>query len=457
MEFDLVCIGGGSAGLSLSTEASSFHKKIALIEKESLGGACLQKGCIPKKIMYQISSLFHMLLRDTKNLGINVAEPDFNWQKMVETRDAYISRVTNNLENRLVKDGIMLLKGIATIVAPGLVEITSGEASYTIKAKYICLTSGSEPVQLNVPGQEYLVDSNEFFNWNTQPNKVAIIGGGYIGTELTNLLQKLGTQTYLCLREEYPLPGFDHDIRKELSDNLKVAGTTILITDTVDYVEKNELVNKFTVSFNHGRIILDDLDHVICAIGRKPKYLNCLSTDLKTTIELHDNGRIKVDANYRTNIHGVYAIGDLIDTPNLTPVAIWQGRELARILFEKHYKKKSFPINHIPSAVFVYPTVATLGFTEEHALSRYGTEVKIFRKKFTPLYSSISNASYKCYMKLICIGQEEKIIGLHLVGHHAEEIIQGFSVAVTKGITRRDLNDAIALHPSLAEEILSLK
>lgn len=456
MHFNLVCIGGGSGGLATSYEASKFNQKIALIEAKELGGACLQVGCIPKKIMHQAASLKAQIDHDAINYGIMVKHTSIDWSKLIKSRDEYIAKNTLRLKKRLHSNNITLFQGRAKIINSNTIEISyNNQQREIITTDRIVICTGSHAIYPPaIEGSEYGITSNEFFQLQEQPKRAVVVGGGYISVELSSLLQKLGTETYVILKEHLPLKQFDEFLQYELMNNMLISGIRIKTNCLIQKIQRQHNSDLLSIYLDDGSV-LKNIDCLIWAIGRQAfvDHLNLESLGVTT----NSNGSIIVDDNFRTSVENIYAIGDLLDTPHLTPVAIWQGRELVRRLFYNNHVPQLLPVASMPTAVFIYPPIGVVGLTEELAKQQYGPDnISCYQTKFIPLASSIAKSPYTALMKIVCLGSEEKIVGIHIIGYNADEIIQGFAVAIQCGLTRKLLNSVLPLHPTLAEELIFL-
>ena len=444
--YDLIAIGGGSGGLAVAEKATLFGKKVAIIESRRMGGTCVNNGCVPKKIMWYAANLAHAV-DDANDFGIPAQRGKTNWTKLVEGREQYIRNI-NNYWNGYVDDtGITRINGHAHFVDAHTVEV-NGEL---YSADHIVIATGNEPIVPPVPGAELGITSDGFFELPTQPKKVAIIGGGYIGVELSGVLQALGSEVTIVALENRVLEVFDTMISEVLTQEMEKQGIEQRMAFQVAALEKTE--QGITVCSAKGEK-LTGFDTVIWAVGRRP---NTRTLNLEAPgVSVQSNGVIPVDEYENTNVKGVYAIGDITGKIQLTPVAIAAGRQLAERLFN-HKAKARVDYDNIPSVVFAHPPIATVGMTEARAREKYGAQVTIYMSDFTPMRHALSVHGSSTAMKLVCAGMNEKVVGIHIIGDNADEMLQGFAVAVQMGATKADFDNTMAIHPTSAEELVTMK
>jgi len=447
--FDYICIGGGSGGIASANRAAMYGAKVALIEAKALGGTCVNVGCVPKKVMWhgaQIAEAMHLYAKD---YGFDVDVKGFNWSKLVESREAYISRIHAAYDNVLGNNKIEVINGFARFVDAKTVEV-DGE-HYT--ADHILIAVGGEPTIPNVPGAEHGIDSNGFFELNEQPKRTAVIGAGYIAVEIAGVLSALGTDTHLFVRKESPLRSFDPVIVDTLVEVMKAEGPT-LHTHSIPKEVVKEADGTTTLHFENGESHNTDL--LIWAIGRNPTTdkINLAATGVAT----NDRGYIKVDEYQQTNVEGIYCVGDIMEGGiELTPVAVKAGRQLSERLFnDKTNAKMDYKL--VPTVVFSHPPIGTIGLTEPEAIAEYGEEnVKVYQSGFTAMYTAVTSHRQPCKMKLVCAGPDEKVIGLHGIGYTVDEMIQGFGVAMKMGATKADFDSVVAIHPTGSEEFVTMR
>jgi glutathione reductase (NADPH) len=446
-QFDLIVLGGGSGGIASAVRAAKHGAKVAVIEKSHLGGTCVNLGCVPKKIMFNasvIADTFHK----ANNYGFSPDPVILDWHKLVNQRNAYIERLRENYAARFEQYKITQIQG--TGVFHDKHSITVEETLY--QAEHIIIATGGEPSLPMIPGIQYTIDSDGFFSLTKQPVKVAIIGSGYIGVELAGIFNSLGSETHLLMRGESPLSRFDPMISDTLKEIMQQQGIYLHPNHKAQAINLHSDGRK-SIQCCSGSII-QDLDVIITAVGRKPRTSN-LNLD-KIKVKMDDQGLIQIDSFQNTSVKGVYAIGDVTDAPALTPVAIAAGRRLADRLFGNQ-PKACLNYENICSVVFSHPPSGAVGFTEPEAIKKYGKKrIKVYQTRFNPMYDALSVEKIPTAMKLVTLGKKEKIIGLHVIGYGADEMLQGFGVAVKMGATKKDFDNTIAIHPTSAEEFVTM-
>lgn len=452
--FDLICIGGGSAGIAAGVQAARLGKKVAIVEARELGGTCVNRGCVPKKAMWYAANLASCLKHDVQGYGFNVELKSFDWQVLKAKRNNYISNIHQFYNKLFDAQKMTHFKGWGKFKNPDTIIIDNENGTTEISADYVYICPGAHPViPTDIPGAKHGITSDDFFELNQQPKKAVVVGGGYIGVEIAGVFHELGTETHLVIRRDKPLKDFDEMLSDELLSNMKMLNLNVrpntIITEVVK--KANGLLDIHTQ--NNG--VLSDVDCLIWATGRVP-----LTSELgleNTNIVLNKDGTIPVDAYQKTTHDHIFAIGDATEAAQLTPVAIAAGRRLSRRLFNREYDLK-LDTHLIPTVVFSHPAIGTVGLTEKEAYIQYGKEnVKVYHSKFTPLYAAISGFRMQTVMKLIVTGEQEKVIGCHLIGLDADEILQGFAVAIQMGATKKDLDNTIAIHPTSAEELVTMR
>ncbi|KHT62474.1 glutathione reductase [Photobacterium gaetbulicola] len=447
--FDYICIGGGSGGIASANRAAMYGAKVALVEAKALGGTCVNVGCVPKKVMWhgaQIAEAMHLYAKD---YGFDVDVKGFDWSKLVESREAYISRIHTAYDNVLGNNKIEVINGFAKFVDAKTIEV-NGE-HYT--ADHILIAVGGEPTIPNVPGAEHGIDSNGFFELNEQPKRTAVVGAGYIAVEIAGVLSALGTDTHLFVRKESPLRSFDPMIIETLVEVMDKEGPT-LHTHSVPKEVVKEADGSVTLHFENGES--HNTDVLIWAIGRNPTTdkINLAATGVET----NDRGYIKVDEYQRTNVDGIYCVGDIMEGGiELTPVAVKAGRQLSERLFNNKPEAK-MDYKLVPTVVFSHPPIGTIGLSEPEAIAEYGEEnVKVYKSGFTAMYTAVTSHRQPCKMKLVCAGPDEKVVGLHGIGYTVDEMIQGFGVAMKMGATKADFDAVVAIHPTGSEEFVTMR
>ncbi|WP_375148296.1 glutathione-disulfide reductase [Enterococcus mundtii] len=445
--YDYIVIGGGSGGIASANRAGMHGAKVLLIEGNELGGTCVNVGCVPKKVMWQASTILETIERDASSYGIQADVKHVDFKELVEKREKYIDFLHGAYQRGLDSNNVEAIKGYARFVDSQTVEV-NGE-SY--QANHILIATGGKPSKMTIPGGEYAIDSNGFFALTELPKSTIVLGAGYIAAELSGVLNGLGSEVMWAYRKERPLRTFD----KMLSDNLiemyQEAGIHTYANFTAREITKNGDV--YTVTFENGETLMAEC--VLFAGGRVPNT-DALGIE-KTNVELDEKGFIKVDKFQNTTDSHIYAIGDVIGKIDLTPVAIAAGRRLSERLFNG-IENSYLDYDLVPTVVFTHPPIATIGLTEEQALTTYGEgQLKIYRSRFTPMYFALNDYRQKCEMKLICVGEEEKIVGLHAIGVGVDEMLQGFAVAIKMGATKADFDNTVAIHPTGAEEFVTMR
>lgn len=447
--YDYIAIGGGSGGIASINCAASYGKKCAIIEAKELGGTCVNVGCVPKKVMWYGAQVAEAINLYASDYGFDVAVKDFDFSKLVENRQAYIGRIHNSYNNVLAKNNVDVIKGFAKFVDAHTVEV-NGE---NITADHILIATGAYPAHPEIKGAEYGIDSDGVFELNALPKSVAVVGAGYIAVELAGVLNSLGVDTHLFVRKQSPLRSFDPLIVETLVEVMEQDGIHLHTHAIPKEVVKNA-DGSFTLKLEDGRE--QTVEKVIWAIGRKP---NTANINLAAAgVETNEQGFIKVDKYQNTNVKGIYAVGDIIEGGiELTPVAVAAGRRLSERLFNNK-PNEHLDYNLVPTVVFSHPPIGTIGLTEPQAIEQYGAEnVKVYKSSFTPMYSAVTQHRQPCRMKLVCVGKDEKIVGLHGIGFGVDEMIQGFAVAIKMGATKADFDNTVAIHPTGSEEFVTMR
>lgn len=447
--YDYLAIGGGSGGIASINRAASYGKKCAIIEAKHLGGTCVNVGCVPKKVMWYGANIAEAIYKYAPDYGFDIDVKGFEFATLVKNRTAYIDRIHTSYNNVLTKNGVDVITGYAKFVNKNTVEV-NGE---NISADHILIAVGGTPARPDIPGAEYGIDSDGVFELQILPKRVAIVGAGYIAVEIAGVFNALGSETHLFVRKDRPLRQFDGDIVDVLTKVMADDGLTLHTHATPKEVIKN-LDNSITLVLEDGRT--QTVDALIWAIGRKP-----LTQDLgldNAGVLTNTQGKIMTDKFQNTNVSGIYAVGDVIENGiELTPVAVAAGRRLSERLFNKK-PDEHLDYTLVPTVVFSHPPIGTIGLSEDAAKEQFGDDnVKVYQSNFTPMYSAITNHRQPCRMKLICAGNDEKIVGLHGIGFGVDEMIQGFAVAIKMGATKADFDDTVAIHPTGAEEFVTMR
>ncbi len=449
-DYDLFVIGAGSGGLATAKRAASYGARVAIAEGDRVGGTCVIRGCIPKKLMVYAAEHGHWIA-DAAGYGWDVARPGaFDWSGFVQRRDDSV-RSLEELHERLLREaGVELLRGHARLMAADRVELESR----TISARHILVATGSTPILPEIDGVENAVTSDGFFELGRQPERMVIIGGGYIAVEFATILAGLGTRVSLVMRRDLPLRGFDMDVRRELHAALESLGVEVHAGTTVRAIERagEQVAVEVDGPSGAGRIESDGA--MVYAIGRRPCSSGIGLEELGVAVNAA--GEIIVDELGATTVPGVLAVGDVIGKAPLTPVAIQAGRAMADRIFGGRDTQMSY--DDIPTAVFSEPPIATVGLTEEQAIERHGADgIDVYKARFNPMIHTLTDRKVPVLVKLIVEKAGDRVIGCHMIGHDAPEIIQGFAVAMKAGATKADFDATVGIHPSTAEEFLTLR
>jgi glutathione reductase (NADPH) len=445
--YDLIAIGAGSGGLSVAERAARYGAKCAVIERGPLGGTCVNVGCVPKKIMWFGAGLAHAL-EDAAGYGFSLGAHGFDWAALKAARDRYVHGINDWYHTYLADSNIDGIVGAAHFVDARTVEVAG--TRYT--ADHIVIATGGYPSVPDLPGAELGITSDGFFELEDQPRRVAVVGSGYIAVELAGVLNALGSDVTLLLRRETLLRGFDAMLRESLMEEMLNAGVDILAGTQVAAVTRQD-DGALCIECSNGQR-LEGFDRLIWAIGRTPATdgLNLAAAGVETDVD----GYVPSNAYEETAVPGIYAVGDVNGKVALTPVAIAAARRLADRLFGG-MADRHLPYEMIPTVVFSHPPIGTVGLTEEQARERHGDAVKIYSTRFTPMYHAIGGRRERTAMKLVTVGAQEKVVGCHVIGLGADEMLQGFAVAIRMGATKRDLDDTVALHPTSAEELVTMR
>ena len=442
--YDLIVIGAGSGGVRAARIAAGYGANVLIAEDYRIGGTCVIRGCVPKKL-YVLASRFRDEFDDAPSFGWDIGETSFNWQKLVTAKEKEITRLSGLYSQTLANAGVKVIKAQARL--EGAHEVSFSNETRA-RAKHILIATGSGPhAGLNIPGLEFALSSNEIFDLPQFPKRLLIIGAGYIAVEFASVFVRLGAEVTLSYRGDLPLRGFDDDLRQRLQESLQQAGvalhsgalpTTITKTDT-----------GYRVMMSNGETLT--VDAILLATGRRPATQN-LGLE-KAGVHTQENGAIIVDQNAQTNIQSVYAVGDVTDRINLTPVAIREGHAFADRVFGG--KKNSVNYDCVASAVFTTPEIGTIGVTETQAREKF-SQIDVFETSFRPMRATLSDRIEKVYMKLIVETTTQKVIGAHIFGSEAAEMVQLVAIALQMGATKQDFDATMAVHPTMAEELVTM-
>lgn len=443
-KYDLVVIGGGSGGVRAARIAAGHGAKVAICEEFRYGGTCVIRGCVPKKMMVYAAH-YHEDFIDSASYGWNVDGTSFDWPTLIQNKDKEIDRLNGIYENLLTNSGVELLHGSASLVDANKVKV----GDQVIEGDKILIASGGTPFMPSVPGIEHAISSNEVFYLEQQPKSAIVVGGGYIAVEFAGIFNGIGTDTHLVYRSEKVLRGFDEDIRDHLSQEIQKKGINLLVNTDIASIELSNDEQKL-VTFKGGSKLT--VDCVLYATGRNPN-----TSDLnleKVGIELGKKGEIKVNKYSKTNIDNIYAVGDVTDRIALTPVATMEGHAFADTVFGN--KERLADHDNVPSAVFSQPPIGSVGLSEEQARNKF-TNVDTYSSEFRTLKHSITDNTERTLMKLIVDADSNKVVGAHMVGPDAAEIMQGIAIAVKAGATKADFDSTVGIHPSSAEEFCTMR
>lgn len=443
--YDLLVIGAGSGGIATANRAAEYGRKVAVFEHNLVGGTCVNVGCVPKKVMWYGAEMAHAL-RDAPDYGFHFKDRRFDWASLVESRRAYIERLHSGFRKRLENNRVEYVQAPAAFVGPRAVE--AGRRRYT--ADHVVIATGGRPSVPDEPGAELGITSDGFFELEQQPASAAVIGSGYIGVEIAGMLAALGTRVTLLLRKNRPLRRFDRMLQDKLMEAFEGEGVPILTERTVTGL--SERPGGVVVHTDRGDAL--ETDVALWAVGRDP---NTEGLDLEHAgVETAADGTVPTDAYQNTNVDGIYAVGDVTGRAALTPVAIAAGRRLADRLFNNQSDRR-LDYDCIPSVVFSHPPIGTVGLTEDQARERHGDSVKVYTTEFTAMVNAFTRHKPPTAMKLVVTGEEETIVGIHIIGPGADEMMQGFAVAVKMGATKADFDNTVAIHPTSAEELVTLR
>ncbi len=442
--YDLLVIGGGSGGIACARRAAAHGARVAVIESGPLGGTCVNVGCVPKKLMWHAAQLAHGL-HDAAGYGIEVDDWRLDWPRLVARREAYLRRLNGIYGHNLDKSGVALIQGRARFDAPHRVAV--GDAEYA--GERILIATGAAPQRPDVPGAELGLDSDGFFALGEQPRRVTVVGSGYIAVELTGLLQALGSEVRLLLRRDAVLRAFDPMLGEVLMDEMRRSGVDVHTGTEVTRLQRTDSGLRVSTTAGDSH----DSDVLIWAIGRDP-----LTAGLgleAAGLAPGPRGEVAVDEWQATAVPHIFAVGDVTGGPELTPVAIAAGRRLADRLWGGQAERK-LDYDLIPTVVFSHPPIGTVGLSEPAARARYGDAVRVYSGRFKSLYYGVLDDKVQSAVKLVCAGEDQRIVGLHSIGQGSDELLQGFAVAIRMGATKRDFDDTIAIHPTAAEEFVTL-
>lgn len=444
-DYDLIVIGGGSGGMATARRAAAHGAKVVLVERGRLGGTCVNVGCVPKKVMWHAAA-FAEQATQAGHYGFDLGEAGHDWARLVDNRERYIERLNGIYARNLDKDAVAYVAGDARFVDERAIAV--GERRIT--AEHVLIATGGKPRWPEIPGAALGTDSDGFFQWRERPQRVAVVGSGYIAVELAGVLNSLGSEVTLLLRGDYVLKKFDSMLGDTLIERMREAGIDVQLRRSTR--ELSETESGLRVDFETGAPI--EVDRVLWAVGRLP---NTDDLGLETIgLERAADGSIDVDEWQDTAIPGLHALGDVTGGVELTPVAIAAGRRLADRLFGGKPDAK-LDYHNVPTVVFTHPPIGSVGLGEAQARDVYGdSAVRIYTSHYVALYHGVLEHKVPSDMKLVCVGEDEKIVGAHVIGDGADEMLQGFAVAVKMGATKADFDATVAIHPTSAEEFVTM-
>lgn len=445
-EFDYLVIGGGSGGLASAQRAAEYGARVAVFESGRLGGTCVNVGCVPKKVMWNAATLAHGLVA-AKDYGFDVASRGHDWPALKAGRDAYVARLNGIYANNLNKRSVHLVPEPARFVAPGVVE-AGGER---FAAPHITIATGGAPIWPSIPGADLGITSDGFFELETLPSRAILVGSGYIAVELAGMLRALGSDVCLVARKDRLIRSFDTMLSAAVDEALSAQGINIRYLSIPTGLAQT--AEGLVLETDDGSRI-GPTDTVIWAVGRSPRTAELGLP--AAAVRMDPEGFIQVDEFQNTSAPGIYAVGDVTGAAALTPVAIAAGRRLADRLFDGQSDRR-LDYDNIATVLFSHPPLGTIGLTEAEARERYGEDIKIYQSRFVPMYFALSEHKEHATMKLITAGSEERIVGCHIIGAGADEMMQGFAVAIRMGATKRDFDDTVAIHPTSAEELVTMR
>lgn len=445
-QFDLLVIGGGSGGLAHAQRAAEYGAKSAVVEYGPLGGTCVNVGCVPKKVMWYAAHHAHQL-QHAADYGYDVTVGEHDWAALKRRRDAYIRRLNDIYNNNLDKRGVDYIPGHARFIDANSVDVDG--TRYT--AQRIVIASGGAPIIPDIPGAHFGISSDDFFGLEHRPQRVLIAGSGYIAVELAGIFNGLGSDTQVVVRKDGVLRDFDSMLRKELTDAMRFSGIALETGAIPESLQKSD--DGLVLVAEDGRKF-GPVDAVLWAIGRAP---NTATLDAnKAGVEMDGQGFIPTDELQQTNVKHIYALGDVTGRVALTPVAIAAGRRLADRLYGG-MDGRHLDYNLIPTVVFSHPTIGTVGMTEDEARAAHGDDIKVYTTGFNAMYYALGEKKQRSAMKLVTVGDQERVVGCHVIGEGADEMLQGFAVAIKMGATKADFDNTVAIHPTSAEELVTMR
>lgn len=446
VKFDLIVIGGGSGGLAHAQRAAEFGAKAAVIEYGPLGGTCVNVGCVPKKVMWYTAQHAHMI-EHASAYGFDVVMKGHDWSHLKRRRDAYIARLNSIYAGNLERHDVALIKGKARFLDDRTIDVEGRR----ISAGRIVIATGGHPIVPDVPGAGLGFTSDGFFELEERPKRIAIVGSGYVSVELAGVFHALGSETAVLVRKDGVLRSFDSMLGEELRMAMAADGLSVETGVVPAALKKAADGLRLTSADNRT---FGPFDGVLWAVGRTP---NTSELELDAAgVETDAEGFVPVDDYQKTNVDHIFAIGDVTGREALTPVAIAAGRRLADRLYGG-MQDRHLDYRFIPTVIFSHPPLGTIGLTEDEARLEYDSELRVYESRFTPMYYALGDRKPQTRMKLITAGPSERVVGCHIIGDGVDEMLQGFAVAIRMGATKRDFDDTVAIHPTSAEELVTMR
>lgn len=446
-DYDLIVLGGGSGGLATAQRAAEYGASVVVVEPARLGGTCVNVGCVPKKVMWNAAQLAHAF-EDAVHYGFDITRKKLDWSALKTGRDTYVERLNGIYQRNLERRSVDWIRSRARFTGPKQIATEDGGA---LRADRILIATGGFPTIPTIPGAELGITSDGFFELDRRPQRVAVVGSGYIAVELAGVFASLGSEVVQFIRYDRVLRAFEEMLGRQLMAHMLDSGME-LVTEAVPGAVHEE--KGLVLTTEDGRAF-DGFDCLLWAIGRSPST-DGLDLD-KAGVQTDAQGYVVVDGYQNTSSEGIYAVGDVTGHAQLTPVAIAAGRRLADRVFDGQDERR-LSYDNIPTVIFSHPPVGTVGLSEVEALEQYGeAAVRTYTSEFVPLYNALTEAKPVTAMKLIGVGEEERIVGCHVIGAGADEMLQGFAVAVSMGASKSDFDDTIAIHPTSAEELVTMR
>lgn len=446
-EYDFIVIGGGSGGIASARRAAEYGARTLVVENSRMGGTCVNVGCVPKKVMWNAAQIGEAIDL-AHDYGFNLNRQGFEWSRIKQARDAYVERLNDIYKLNLEKSNVDVVQGTGQFIDNHAIQVDNNE--YT--APHILIATGGRPTVPDLPGADLGITSDGFFQLESRPQNALVIGAGYIATELAGVLRALGSRVTMAIRYEKLLRSFDHTLHDLVMEQMQNSGINFLTNTNMKGLIKD---NNGTLGFerNNGERVAG-FDCIIWAIGRETNIesLRLKNTDIKT----NDRSFVTTDQYQNTSAEGVYAVGDVTPRAQLTPVAIAAGRRLSERLFNNKPESR-LDYSNIPTVIFSHPPIGTVGLTELEARQKFANDIRIYQSRFINMRYAVSEHKPPTLVKLIVQGPDEKVVGCHIIGDGADEMTQGFAVAIKMGATKQDFDDTVAIHPTAAEELVTLR